>query len=146
MAKNTIILKGYVNIRDEKAAAGVITPGHLVERTSADKVQVHATAGGSVNNLFAVEDNYQGNDIDNNYAANDMVMLIKPIPGEQIYGIADSTSGTSIAIGDLLESAGDGSLRKKTQSSAGVSEFAGSLVGTALEAASAGERFALEII
>lgn len=146
MAKNTIILKGYVNIRDEKVAVAGITPGHLVERTSADKVKVHATAGGSVNNLFAVEDNYQGNDITDAYVADDLVMLIKPVPGEQIYGIADGTSGTTIAIGDFLESAGDGSLRVKTQASAGVTEFAGSIVGVALEAASAGGRFALEIV
>ena len=139
---NTVIGKGYVNIRDEKVAAGIITPGHLVERTSADKVQVHATASGSANALFAIEDNYQGKGITDNYAANDVVILWRPVPGEQVNAIA----GGTIAIGDFVESNGDGTLVTKVQASAGAEEFASSIVGVALEAAAAAGTFAVEII
>ena len=52
---------------------------------------------------------------------------------------------TKDKIGDFLESAGDGSLRVQAPASDGVDEFPSSIVGVALEAASAGGRFALEI-
>lgn len=144
---NTIIAKGYVNIQDEKVANAAITPGHLVERMSTDKVKVHATAGGSVNVLFALEDAYQGNKITDDYAADDNVFLWRPVPGEQVYGIADATSGTTIAIGDFLESAGDGSLRVYVPAASGdIVENNNTIVGVALAAASAGGRFALEVM
>ena len=144
---NTIIRKGYVNIFDEKVANAGITPGHLVERMSTDKVKVHATAGGSVNPLFALEDNLQGNDIADAYVATNVVSLWRPVPGEQVYAIADATSGTSIAIGDFVESAGDGSLRVYVPApSGGVVENNNTIVGVALEAAAAGARFTVEIM
>lgn len=147
---NTIVGKGYVNIRDEKVAAGTITPGMLVERTSADKVQAHSTAGGSVNPLFAIEDENQGNDVDDNYSANAVVKLWRPVPGEQVYAIVDDDTQDDIVIGDFLESAGDGRLRKSTvQTSAGNEEFPSSIVGVALEAvtqAGAGGRILVEIM
>jgi len=143
---NSVIAKTYVNIRDEAVANAAITPGNLVERMTTGKVRKHATAGGSVAPLFALEDAAQGKKQTDAYASGDTVSLLRPVPGEQVYGISDSTSGTSIAIGDFLESAGDGSLRKLAPSSAGVTEFPNSIVGVALEAAGAGVRFALEIV
>ena len=143
---NTIVGKGYVNIRDEKIAAGAITPGMLVERTSADKVQAHSTAGGAANKLFALEDENQGNDIDDAYAADDVVKLWHPVPGEQVYAIVDDNTGDAIAIGNFLESAGDGRLRKATD----ITDTTGNqIVGVALEAvgqAAAGSRILIEIV
>lgn len=147
---NTIVGKGYVNIRDEKIAAGTIKPGMLVERTSADKVQAHSRAAGPVNKLFALEDENQGNDIDDNYAANDVVKLWRPVPGEQVYAIVDDNTQDAIVIGDFLESAGDGRLRKCTDTtSAGNPEFGSAIVGVALEAVAksgAGGRILIEIV
>lgn len=146
---NTIVAKPYVHIRDEKLAAGTITPGMLVKRTSADAVIAHNVAGGAVNVLFAIEDENQGNDIADNYSSGALVKLWRPVPGEQVYAIA-ATSGNTIAIGDFVESAGDGRLRKveAALSSAGVEEFPSSIVGVALEAAvpGAGIRFLIEIM
>ena len=139
---NTVVAKGYVNIRDEKEAAGAITPGHLVQRNSAGKVVVHATAGGPVNKLFALEDAYQGKKITDAYASGDTAILWHPVSGEQVNAIA----GGTIAVGDFVESNGDGTLRKYTVTSAGVSEFPASIVGVALEAASLGGRFTVEIL
>jgi hypothetical protein len=145
---NTIIAKAYVNIRDEKIANGTITPGMLVKRLSTDKVVAHSTAGGAVAPLFAIEDENQGNDIDDNYSATNLVKLWRPVPGEQVQGIASETSGHQIAIGDFLESDGTGRLRKADAvlSSAGKDEFPASFVGVALEAAAPGERFVLEVM
>jgi hypothetical protein len=147
---NTIVGKGYVNIRDEKVANAAITPGMLVERMSTDKVKAHATAGGPVNALFAIENENEGEDIDDDYAATDIVKLWRPVPGEQVYAIVDDTTQDDIVIGDFLESAGDGRLRKiTTNTSAGLNEFSNSIVGVALEAvdqAGAGGRILIEIV
>lgn len=143
---NTIIGKGYVNIRDEKVASGAITPGMLVERISTDEVQAHATAGGPVAPLFALEDENQGNDISDAYADGSLVKLWRPVPGEQVYAIADDTASGAIAIGDFVESDGSGRLRKATDDSAGGTTFP---VGVALEAvtpSAALQRFLIEIL
>jgi hypothetical protein len=146
---NTIIGKSYVGIRDEKEAGGGITPGMLVQRESDDTVVVHAVAGGSVAPLFALEDENQGNDIADAYVSGDVVKLWRPVPGEQVYAFLDN-SGTAVVIGDFLESAGNGKLRKQEgpQSSAGNEEFPKSIVAVALEAASPGAsvRVLVEIV
>jgi hypothetical protein len=148
---NTIIGKGYGGNRDEKEAAGTITPGMLVKRTSADKVIAHNVAGGPVNALFAIEDENQGRGIDDNYVSGELVKLWKPIPGDQVNAIVDDTTGRAIAIGDYVESAGDGRVRKVDPplSSAGKDEFPASILGVALEAvapSAAGTRILIEIM
>lgn len=147
---NTIVGKAYVNIRDEKTADGAITPGMLVKRTSAGKVKAHDIAGGFVNALFAIEDENQGNDIDDAYANAALVKLWRPVPGEQVYAIVDDDTQDTIAIGDPLESAGDGRLRRATDlTSAGNKEFPNHIVGVALEAiaqSGAGGRILIEVV
>lgn len=147
---NTIVRKGYLNIRDQKVATAVaITPGMLVQRTSTDLVEAHSIAGGPVNPLFALEDAFQGNGIDDNYAVSVPIMLWKPCSGEQVYAILDSLSTASVAIGDFVESVGDGKVRSvgDAQSSAGIAEFAHSFIGVAVEAqATPGGRVTIEIL
>jgi len=147
---NTIVRKGFLNIQDQKVATAVaITPGMLVERLAAGTVQAHSLAAGPVNPLFALEDAAQGKSISTAYAVSVPIMLWKPIPGEQVYAILDATSGATCAIGDFMESAGDGRVRtiSTVQSSAGVEEFAQSFIGVALEAqTTAGGRVTIEII
>lgn len=137
---NTIVRKSYVNIRDEKNAAAAITPGHLVERLAAGTVQVHSTAGGAAEKLFALEDSLQGNGITDAYGIGDNVFLANGVPGEQFQGIAAGT----IAVGDFLESNGDGTLAAITTPSAGHIDSA--IVGVALEAASAAGYFTFGVI
>lgn len=145
MAKNTIVGKAYLNIRGQKVAAAGITPGHLIERTSADKVQVHGTAAGVAQKLFALEDYFQGNAITDAYVADDEVMTWAPVPGERVYAIFDPTSGGTIAIGDFLESAGDGTLRVVAEESGG--GIGASVVAVAVEATTIpGGRFMVEIV
>jgi hypothetical protein len=114
MAERTITLKTRNNTdeyRFELKATEAITPGHLSERVTATTVRKHATAGGDVDEvLVAVEDDLQGNDISDAYAADDRVQLNHFGSGDEVYmWLAD---GENVAFGDQLESNGDGTLRK----------------------------------
>jgi len=134
MATRTIFVVGN-GIPKEAKASGAITPGHLVEITSAavDTVLVHATAGGSVvARLFAVEDDLQGKDIDDAYATGTNVLYRAAEPGEEVNALIQN--GQNIAKGDLLESAGDGTLRLHVPDSEAASNVGSAIVGKAQEA------------
>ncbi len=144
---NTIIRKAYLNIYDQIVATAVaITPGMLLERDSAGLVQAHSLAGGPVAPLFALEDDKQGKKTTDDYAVSVPIFTWRPVPGEQVEAIVES-SAEPISIGDFVESAGDGTIRRtQTQTSAGISEFAQSLVGVALEAGVSDARIVIEIM
>lgn len=140
MAKNTIKLKNYMPtpIMEEYVATAVaITPGALVELTSGGTVQAHANAAKNVTPpMFVVEDELQGGGIDTNLAASARVQVWIPTRGDQVYAILKD--GENVAIGDALESAGDGTLQKHvpdTWTSANVGIiYQNAIVGVALEA------------
>jgi hypothetical protein len=116
----------------EYTCDGAITPGHLCEPTSAGKMKVHATAGGSCARIFAIEDESKGGEIDTAYTTANQGQFITARPGDRVIGRL--ASGESVSIGDKLESDGAGSLRKVLgDSSAGVIDVQ-SVVGWALEA------------
>lgn len=133
---NTIKLKKYQDIIEEYEAASAITPGNLIELSSAGKVQNHATAGGEVLPMFALEDELQGNGIEDAYASGDKVQCWVAQRGEIVY--ARLADGESVAIGDFLVSNGNGCLKKHTAFAHTGSEettlYAQPLVGVALEA------------
>lgn len=133
MAYRTIEVKKWVPKRDEKVAAGAITPGFLLELDSAGKVQAHSTAEGTAHKIFAVEDDLQGKEISQAYSTGDVVQVCYADAGDEIYAlIAD---GEDIAIGDYLVSNGDGYLKEaSTADSAGVLAPPASVVAVALEA------------
>jgi len=111
MAYKTIPIKCFVPVRDEAIANAAITPGHLIELMSTGKVKVHATAGGPVKGaFFAVEDELQGNEIGTAYSSGDLVQYNHFRAGDRVYALL--ANGNNVAIGDLLESAGDGTLQK----------------------------------
>jgi len=110
MAKNTIILKNYLNNFEEFTAIGVITPGNLLEITSAGKVQRHSAAGSKTITILALEDNLQGKDINGDYAVGDKVQTWIPQTGDQAYMLL--ANGESVVKGDALTSNGDGTLKK----------------------------------
>lgn len=112
MAKHTIKLKKYSDNIVELAAAAAITPGMLLELTSAGTVQAHSTAGGNAAPIYiALEDELQGNGIDTAYVAADRVQTWIPYRGDEAYMILKDDT-TAVVIGDLLESSGDGYLQK----------------------------------
>lgn len=139
MSKNTIALKfRSQELRKEYQAGGTITPGHLVQIGSDGKAVVHAVAGGNQRKAFAVEDELQGNDINDNYTVDNMAQVDHFSNGEEVYAWLQGES-TAVVIGDALESAGDGTLRKHVQPDLEVSGAAPDLqlnqiVGFALEA------------
>lgn len=111
---NTIKIRKYSDVIEEHIAAAAINPGALIEVTSLDKVQKHATAAGNVMPMFALEDELQGKGIDEAYALGDPVQCWIPNRGDVVLAIlADEQN---IAIGDLLVSNGDGTLKKYVSS------------------------------
>lgn len=120
MAKTrAVLLKDFTDIREEFVAASTVSPCHIVEVTSAGKVQAHATAGGNITPVMvALEDSMQGNDIDDDYAAGAIVNCAVLRPGDRFQAILKD--GESVSIGDELESAGDGTLQAHVVDSTGV--------------------------
>ena len=110
MALRTIMLKGR-GIRDEALAAGTITPGYLIQRDSDDKVVAHSSAAGIAQKLFAVENELVGSDIDVDYLSGDTTLFEHVQRGGMVNALVPASS-PAIVIGDQLESAGDGTLRK----------------------------------
>ena len=131
MAYRTITLMGDP-VRKESTAAAAITPGMLIERTSADKVQAHSSAGQNAEKMFALEDDLQGNEIGTAYSADNIVQIGFFKPGDEVYALL--ADGENAAIGDYLESNGSGYMRVYAASSAGAVEYPSSIVGVALEA------------
>ena len=136
MAKNTIKIKKYVDIVEEIVAASAITPGYLLELTSAGKVQHHSVAGGNVLPMVALEDELQGEGITDAYAATEPVQVWIPVRGEQ--GYLSLKNGENVAVGDFLESAGNGQVQKHVKDSADSDDayvaYTQQIVGVALEA------------
>lgn len=112
MANRTIIAKGK-GVRMERLAGGAVTPGHLIMLNSSDKLVVHGTARQSAPPIFAIEAEYVGYDLDTAYALDNLLLAEYCKPGMEVYALFGIASHT-IAIGELLESAGDGTLRELT--------------------------------
>ena len=106
----TVVLVGDGYIKEAKSTAAAITPGHLIERTSAGTVRVHATAGGNAAKLFAIENEGIGGTIDTAYANSSLIKFVVGEPGMEINALLKD--GENVAIGDFLESGGNGRLQK----------------------------------
>lgn len=108
----TVILKRYNNVQFEAIAAEEITPGSLVEVTSAGKVKNHATAQGNAIPYFVMEDAILGKTINDKVAKDDLARVMVAGRGDEVNAILDTSQ--TIVVGDLLASAGDGTLKKFT--------------------------------
>ena len=105
----TIKVKKYNDVINERDAAATITPGMLIELIAAGTVQAHSTAEGNAFPEVALEDELQGNDIDDNYTVGNKVQCWTMGPGDEGYLIL--ADGETVVIGDWLASNGDGLLR-----------------------------------
>ena len=136
MAKHTIKLKKYLNVIEEYAAAAVITPGELLELTSAGTVQAHSVEGGNVLPMFALEDELQGKGIDDDYASGDRVQCWIPTRGDVVNAILED--GETISIGEAVESNGTGYVQAHAvdtyDSDDAGSIYGNQIVGISLEA------------
>jgi len=132
MAPNTIILKGDSR-RREALAAEAVTPGHLVSYNTSGRVVKHATAAGNAAPMFAVENEVFGKDLNQAYANGDNVIHHVVYPGSEVYALVAAAAG-AIVVGDFLESAGDGTLRKVATAAATSQAQRASVVAMALQA------------
>jgi len=123
MAKNTIKIKKYADIIVEAVADAAITPGMLLEYTSTGTVKKHATAAGKHAFMFALEDELQGRGIDTDYAAGDKVQVWIAGRGDIVNCLLEDEA--AIAIGDFVESNGEGKVQEYTS---------GVIIGVAVEA------------
>jgi hypothetical protein len=113
MAKNTIKVKKYADVIEELTATAVaITPGALLERTSAGLVQACTATTGAVLPMFALEDELQGKGIDDNYAVSAQIQCWIPGRGDMVYALLED--GEDVEIGEFMESAGNGKLQVLT--------------------------------
>jgi len=110
MAYNTIKVKKYSDVIEEKVASAAITPGMLLIIESTGKVKAHDQADKDVFPIFALEDELQGKGIDDAYAANDPVQCWIPYRGDIVNAIL--ADGETVVIGDALTSDGEGRLKK----------------------------------
>jgi len=103
--------------REEAVAVGTITPGMLIEEDSAGEFQAHSTEGGYAVRMFAEIDALQGNTLDDDYSADDLVSANVELPGNETQAFLKA--GENVVIGDELISAGDGSLIKNGNEASG---------------------------
>jgi phospholipase/lecithinase/hemolysin len=129
----TIVLKGH-GIRKERPAgeAGII-PGHLLAVNSSGQVIKHNAAATNAQKMFAVENEVVGKEISEAYANGDNVLYEVLPTGAEVNAFV-AANAAAIVIGDYLESAGDGSLRKAATDAATDNTQRNSLVAIALEA------------
>ena len=107
MASKSIKIKNYSNIQEEFTATAVaITPGMLLELTSAGTVQAHSTSGGNVLPMFALENELEGDGINDAYDASGKIQVWIPQRGDIVEAIL--VDGETVAIGGFVESNGDG--------------------------------------
>lgn len=130
MAKNTIILKKYVDILNEHVTGEAIKPGSLVKVTSDNKVIKHDEEGGVAEKLFVKEDALRGKTIGDNIANGDPAQVYTFITGEVVYGVLNAAAEP--VVGDFLTSDGAGGLRVADLSAG---EY---VIGRAMEAKTAG--------
>ena len=130
MAYRTIMIKGD-GVGVEAVANAAITPGMVCELMSTGKVRAHANAGQNAEALIAIEDELQGKEISQAYAADNIVLLRNYRAGDEFYGLI--ANGEDVSIGNFLESDGEGRLQVHTADSAGAVEFPNAIVGVALE-------------
>ncbi len=132
MAENSIVLRqGQAQrVELEKIPAAAFYPGHLVELTSADKVQKHSTAAGAAFPMFALEDENQGRGIDVVYATTGRAVCWIPQRGDWVLAILNDDSA-AVVIGAPLQSAGNGNL---TLSTPGTTDKDTKTVAIAMEA------------
>lgn len=114
MTTRITVLKGNPIVKELKAGAAGILPGHLLLRSATDgEVTVNgAAADVDAAKLFAVEADVIGNTAADAYAAGDQVKLVACAGGEEIN--ARAAAAQTWSVGEALESAGGGRLQTLT--------------------------------
>ena len=109
---NTIFLGGDRTQIGDVAVSETVTPGHLVERFNSAGVtrwRKHATAGGNTAAAVATDQSMLNKGVDDVYAAGDLAEVSVGHAGSKFWMLI--ASGQNVAAGDLLGSAGGGTLK-----------------------------------
>lgn len=97
----------------ERLASGAVSPGMLIEETSAaNTAQAHSTSGGAAEAFFAIEDRLQGYGITDAYSSGARMRCVKLSKGATVY--CRIANGQNIARADKLISNGAGYMTKYT--------------------------------
>ncbi len=86
-----------------------VVPGMLIELDADLKVKKHDSAGEELLPMFALEDELQGQNIDDAYGDDQPVQCWIPGRGDIVYAMLEDQQ--NITCGNFLESAGNGYLR-----------------------------------
>ena len=100
---------------EEVIAAAALSPGHLIELTSAGLVQKQSTADGFAEAMFAEEDALQGRNVGTAYAEDELVSIILPQKASVVNVML--TAGKAYTVGMILCPKGDGTLEDQADSS-----------------------------
>lgn len=133
-AEKTIALNGNFRRDDKRVAAVALTPGELVEIDSAGKYAPHGTAKGFAQRAFVLENELAGEGIEIDIAVANQVPV--NIFSADALVLAFLAISQTIAVGDKLESAGNGNLRALTVfAQSGTTPFAVTAEGHAIAVA-----------
>lgn len=162
MAYRTVLIKSTNDNFIELEAASAVTPGEIVERTSAGKCQAHSTAGGDVGPVLVAMENYlEGEAVDTDYDSGDIVICKVAAPGERFALLLtddSSAAGGIIVESEYVESDGAGRCRlhstQDVSSGEAATIYSKPIIGMALEdkdmtdssGADPNPRFAVEIV
>jgi hypothetical protein len=122
MSLNTIVRihsKGDYRY-EEHVADTTITPGMLLEINSDNEVLPHNSASTVAEPLFALENALEGDDVDDNYSAAEVVCCLIGQSGTVVNVLLNS--GTNYTVGTIVESNGDGTLKAGSTAPIGVIE------------------------
>ena len=110
-----ILLRGEGYLK-EGVAGAAITPGHFIKLTTTGKYVVHSVAGGKSQRLVALAPEWVGDNptINTAYALDDQVLMVALESGSEIYALL-AANAAAIVVGNLVECAADGTVRKLTE-------------------------------
>ena len=111
----TVILAGtYIHKEGTVKASTTILPGHLLDYETDGKIKLHGGAGLNASRMFAIENAMMGLGITDAYVSTTTVLqnILFGVfhNGSEVYALVPA-GAAAIAIGDWLESVGDGTLR-----------------------------------
>lgn len=102
---HTIHLGGDIVLVNDRTASTTITPGALVTRAGGVYINDDAS---SPQPAFALEQAEMNKDVDFDYGSGDLIKVGVGRPGSTFWALL--ASGQNVSDGDVLESAGDGTL------------------------------------
>lgn len=112
-----IQLAGKYRHIERPAGDDEMLPGMLVTIDSDDEFVKHSSSAGFVIPMFLVEDALQGNTVDDKYDEDEEASATIPARGAEVWALL--SAGEDFERGDVVESNGDGTLKKGTTAPVG---------------------------